>query len=130
MTQSRGQYPEHFPARNKQAAPACRFTADGATPKYGANIMSIIFILGLEDTHTREQLYQLKPEEGKTTIDFETMVNAASEISTAKDNVAEASNTSVCAMSGDKNMAVIFGFCSTIAHNANGFTEEVGKKFC
>ena len=85
MTQSRGQYPEHLPARNKQTAPACRFTADGATPKYGANIMSIIFILGLEDTHTCEQLHQRKPEQGKTTIGFETMVDAASEISTAKD---------------------------------------------
>ena len=67
--------------------------------------MLTIFILGLEDTYTREQLYQLKPEEGKTTVSFETLVDAASEISTAKDNVAEASNTSLCAMSGDRNKA-------------------------
>ena len=45
---------------------------------------------------------------------------AASEISTDKDNVAEASNTSMCAMSGDKNKAnAIVGVCNTIFHNAN-----------
>ena len=93
--------------------------------------MSTIFILGLDDTYTREQLYQLKPEEGKTTVSFSKLVDAASEISSAKDNVAEASNTSVCAMSGDRNKAyAICGFCNTIAHNANGFTEEVRKKYC
>ena len=93
--------------------------------------MSTIFILGLEDTYTREQLYQLKPAEGKTTVSFEKLVDAASEISTAKDNVAEASNTSMFAMSGDKNKAnAICGFCNTTSHNANKFTEEVRKKFC
>ena len=131
MKQSRGEDPERFAARIKQSAPACRFTADGGTPQYGANIMSTIFILGLEDTYTRKQLYQLKPAEGKTTVSFEKLVDAASEISTAKDNVAEASNTSMFAMSGDKNKAnAICGFCNTTSHNANGFSEEMRKKFC
>ena len=57
-------------------------------------------------------------------MSFETLVDAASEISTAEDNVAEAGNTSMCAMSGDKNKAnSICGFFNTTSHNANGFTE-------
>ena len=87
--------------------------------------MSTIFILGPEDTYISEQLYQLKPAEGKTTVSFEKLVDAASEISTAKDNVAEASTTSMCAKAN-----TICGFCIKISHNANGFTEEVWKKFC
>ena len=39
-----------------------------------------------------------------TTVDFDKLVRAASEIATAKDNCAEASNTSVCGVSGDKTM--------------------------
>ena len=58
-------------------------------------------------------------------------MDAASEISTAKDNVAEASNTSMFAMSGDKNKAnAICGFCNTTTHNANGFSKEMRKKYC
>ena len=86
--------------------------------------MSTIFILCLEDTFTQEQLYQLKPEVGKTTVSFEKPMDAASEISIAKDNVVEARNTSVCAMSGDKNKT------NNTSHNANGFSEEVRKKLC
>ena len=41
------------------------------------------------NTYTCEQLLQLKPEEGKTTGSFDKLVGADSEISTAKDNVAE-----------------------------------------
>ena len=129
---SRGEDPERFAARIKQLAPACRFTADDGTPKYGPDIMSTIFVLGLEDTYTKEQLYQLKPVEGKTTVSFERLVDAASEIAVAKDNVAEASATSMCAMSGsDKFKAnATCGFCNSNSHNANGFTEEVCQKFC
>ena len=131
LSQSRGEDPKRFSARIKQAAPAGKFTADGGTAHYGADIMSTIFILVFDDNYTRELLYQIKPDEGKTTVSFVKLVAAASEISTAKDNVAEASNTSVCAMSGDRNKAAaICGFCNTIAHNANGFTEEVRKKYC
>ena len=95
--------------------------------------MSTIFILGLEDSYTKEQLYQLKPEGGKTTVSFEKLVDAASEISVAKDNVAEASGTlSVRAMSaGDKTKTnATCGFCASKSHNENGFTEEVRRKFC
>ena len=59
LSQSRGEDPERFAARIRQAAPACKFTADGGTAAYGADIMSTIFILGLDDTYTQEQLYQI-----------------------------------------------------------------------
>ena len=58
-------------------------------------------------------------------------MDAASEIFTAKDNVAEASHTSVCAISSDKNKArAICWFFNTTSQNANRFTEQVRKKFC
>ena len=63
--------------------------------------MSTIFVLGLEDTYTKEQLYQLKPEAGKTTVSFERLMDAAPEIAFAQDNVAEASGSaSMCTVSG------------------------------
>ena len=77
-------------------------------------------MLGLEDTYTCEQLFQFKPEEEKTTISFKKLVGAASEIPTAKANVAEVLNTSVCAMSTEK----------PVSHNASGFTWEVRNKHC
>ena len=48
LKQSRGENPERFAARTKQLAPACKFTTDSGTPKYGADIRSTIFVLGLE----------------------------------------------------------------------------------
>ena len=84
--------------------------------------MLTIFLLGLKDTYTCEQLFQFKPEEGKTTISFKILVSAASEIPTAKANVAKVLNTSVCAMSTERNKPV--------SHNASGFTGEVRKKHC
>ena len=50
--------------------------------------MSTIFVLGLEDNYTRERLYQIKPETGKSTVKFESLVDAASEIAVAKENAA------------------------------------------
>ena len=70
LYQSWGEDPECFAARMKQAAPACNFTADGGTPQYGADIMNTMFFLDLMDTYTCEQLYQIKPDEGKTTVSF------------------------------------------------------------
>ena len=84
------------------------------SPKYGPDIMSTIFVLGLEDTYTKEQLYQLKPVAGKTYVSFERLLDAASEIAVANDNMAEASSSaSTCAMSGgDKSKAnATCGFC-------------------
>ena len=92
---------------------------------YGTDLLSDIFILGLEDVYTRKQLFQLKPMREMTTVSFEKLVSTASEIATAKDNVAEALNTTISGISGDKNKAVICEFC-----NSSGFTEEVRKKQC
>ena len=86
LTHGRTEDPEHFAARIKQAAPACKFTADGGTPDYGANLMSTIFILGLEDVYTRKQLFQLKPDGELTTVSFDKLVSTVSEITTAKEN--------------------------------------------
>ena len=102
LTHGQTEDPEQFAARIKEAAPACKFTADGGTPNYGADLMSTIFILGLEDVYTREQLFQLKPDGELTTVSFDKLVSAASEIATAKENCAEASNTTVCGISDDK----------------------------
>ena len=66
-------------------------------------------------------------------MSFERLVDAASEIAVAKDNVAEASGSaSMSAMSGgDKSKAnATCGFCNTTSHNANGFSEEARQKFC
>ena len=49
-----------------------------------------------------------------TTVSFEKLVCAASEICTAKDNVAEAQNNTLCGISGDRNNAVICGFATLL----------------
>ena len=87
--------------------------------------MSTIFIFCLEDVYTRKQLFQLKPLGEMTTVTFEKLISTASEIATAKDNVAKALNTTISGISGDRNKTVICGFC-----NSSGFTEEVRKKLC
>ena len=102
LTHGRTEDPEQFAARIKQAASACKFTANGGTSDYGADLISTIFILGLEDVYTREQLFQLKQDGELTTVSFDKLVSAASEIATAKENCAEASNTTVCGISDDK----------------------------
>ena len=52
--------------------------------------MSTVFILGLSDSYTRENLFQLQPKEGKTTVEFDVLIRAASEIQQAKDNCLDA----------------------------------------
>ena len=89
LKQSRFEDPERFATRIKQLAPPCKFTTDNGTQKYCDDIMSTIFILGLEDSYTRERLYQIKPDNGKSTVRFKSLVDAASEIAVAKDNAAE-----------------------------------------
>ena len=91
--------------------------------------MSTIFVLGLEDTYTKEQLYQLKPDAGNTTVSFGKLVDAASEIAVDKDNVAEASGSaSMSAMSGGDKSNAKCGFYNSESHNANGFTAEARQK--
>ena len=83
MRQSRGEDPEQFAARIKQLAPTCCFKTDDDSPRYGPDIMSTIFVLGLEDTYTMKPLYQLKPDAENTTVSFGKLVDAASEIAVA-----------------------------------------------
>ena len=105
LSLGRGENPERYAARIKQAAPACSFTTHSGTANYGPDLMSSIFILGLEDVYMHKQLFQLWPEGGKTTANFNKLVSAASEIATAKDNCAAALNTNICGVSGDQNNA-------------------------
>ena len=64
LKQSRREDPERFEARIKQLAPACKFTTHDNTPKYG-------------DSYTREKLYQIKPDTGKSTVNFGKLVDTA-----------------------------------------------------
>ena len=86
IVQGRNEDPERYAARIKQAAPPCCLKTDSGTDDYGPDLMSSIFILGLEDSYTREKLYQIRPATGKSTVDFEELVRAAGEIAVAKDN--------------------------------------------
>ena len=49
LSQGQGEDPERYAARIRLAAPACSFTTDSRTASYGPDLMSSIFILGLED---------------------------------------------------------------------------------
>ena len=55
LKQSRGEDPERYAARIKQLAPSCKFKTDSGTASYGSDIKSTIFVLGLEDSYTRER---------------------------------------------------------------------------
>ena len=95
--------------------------------------MSSIFILGLEDSYMREKLFQIRPATGKSTVDFEELVRAASEIAVAKDNCLESANSSVCGVtesSGFSSKKKLCGNCNTKNHNEAGFSEEARKKHC
>jgi len=70
IVQGRNEDPERYAARIKQAAPPCCLKTDSGTDDYGPDLMSSIFILGLEDSYTREKLFQIRPATGKSTVDF------------------------------------------------------------
>mgnify|MGYP000988614497 FL=1 len=80
LTQKRGELPERFAARIRQSAPPCQFMTDSGTADYGPDLMSSVFILGLADSYTREKLFQQQPEVGKTTVQFDVLIAAASAI--------------------------------------------------
>ena len=56
------------------------------------------------------------------TVNFDKLVMAASEIATAKDNCAQAANTSVCGVSGDKNKSKLCENCNTTNQSSSGFS--------
>ena len=59
IVQGRNEDPERYAARIKQAAPPCCLTTDSGTADYGPDLMSSIFILGLEDSYMKEKLFQI-----------------------------------------------------------------------
>ena len=74
LTQHRSELPERFAARLCQAAPPCQLHSDSGTADYRQDLLSTIFILGLGDGYTKEKLFQLAPAEGKTTVEFNTLI--------------------------------------------------------
>ena len=58
--------------------------------------MSSIFILGLSDQYTKENFFQIPAKTGKSTVEFDELGRATSEIQQAKDNCLEAGGSSVC----------------------------------
>ena len=96
-----------------------------------------VFILGLSDSYTKEKLFQLQPKKDKTTVEFDDLARAASEIQQAKDNCLEV-GAGVCGVSGGqagggkkkpKQLAACHR-CNTTSHSDKGFTLEVREKFC
>ena len=72
--QNRGELPERYAARIRQAAPPCQLMTDSGTADYGHNLMSSIFIIGLSDSYTKEKLFLLQPKKNKTTVEFDELV--------------------------------------------------------
>ena len=135
IVQGRSEDPERYAARIRQAAPPCCLKTDNKTDDYSADLMSSIFILGLEDSYTKEKLFQIRPTAGNSTVEFDVLVKAASEIQQAKDNCLESGNTSVCGVSGSgssgfKSKKKSCTNCNTTSHNEQGFSGGVRKKHC
>ena len=132
----RGELPERYAARIRQAAPPCQLMTDSGTADYGPDLMSSIFIIGLSDSYTKEKLFQLQPKKNKTTVEFDELVRAASEIQQAKENCLEAGSTSMCGVSGGPPKGKPKGElspchrCNTTSHSSKGFSLEVREKFC
>ena len=78
IVQDRAEAPEWYAARIRQAAPPCCLQTDNKTADYSADLMSSIFILGLADPYTKEKLFQIQPQEGNSTVEFDVLVQAAS----------------------------------------------------
>ena len=99
IVQNQAEDPERYAARIRQAAPPCCLKTDNKTSDYSADLMSSIFILGLDYPYTKEKLFQIRPTEGNSTVEFDVLVKAASEIQQAKDNCLESGSSSMCGVS-------------------------------
>ena len=95
IVQNRGEDPERYAARIRQAASPCVLRTDSKTSDYSADLMSSIFILGLKDSYTKEKLFQIRPTGDNSTVAFDVLVKAASEIQQAKDNCLESGSSSM-----------------------------------
>ena len=107
---------------------------DSGTADYGLDLMSTVFILGLSDSYTCEKLFQLQPKEGKTTVKFDVLIRAASEIQQAKDNCLDAGSSSMCGLSGQeagggKKPKACY-CCNKTTHSDKGFSREIREKYC
>ena len=74
IVQNRGEAPERYAARIRQAAPPRCLQTDSGTADYSPDLISSIFILGLSDQYTKEKLFQIPAKEGKSTVNFEDIV--------------------------------------------------------
>ena len=77
----------------------------------------------------------MAPKENKTTMEFNTLVRVASEISQAKENCLESGSSSMMGVSGGdckkpKGGWSVCHSCNTKDHSAKGFSKEVRKENC
>ena len=136
LTQNRGELPERYAARIRQAAPPCQLMTDSGTADYGPDIMSTVFIFGLSKSYTPEKLFQLQPKEDKTTVEFDVLVCAASDIQQAMDNCLDAGSSLMCGVSGQqagggkkpKDPKACY-CCNKTTHSDKGFS-QVREKYC
>ena len=79
-------------------------------------------------------MFQIRPTAGNSTVEFDVLVKAASEIQQAKYNCLEAGNTSVCGVTGSSSSGVKSKnpcmCCNTISHNDQGMGMGARKKHC
>ena len=71
-------------------------------------------------------------KKGKTTVEFDVLIRAASEIQQAKDNCLDAGSSSMCKLSGQeagKKPKKCFN-CNKTTHSDKGFSCEIREKFC
>ena len=132
LTQNREELPERFAARIRQSAPPCQFVTDSETAEYGPDLMSSVFILGLADSYTREKLFQLQPAEGKTTVQFDVLIAAASAIQQAKDNCQDAGSASMSKLSGQESggkKVNKFWHCNLTTHSDKVFHKKSERSF-
>ena len=79
-------------------------------------------------------MFQIQPTAGNSTVEFDVLVKAASEIQQAKDNCLESGNTSVCGVTGSGSSGVKSkkpcSGCNTMSHNEQGMTTGARRKQC
>ena len=133
LSQNRGELPERYAARIRQSAPPCQFVTDSGSADYGPDLMASVFLLGLNDSYTREKLFQLTPEVGKMTVSFEALIYAASAIKQAKDNCQDAGSASLSQLSGQEGGGKKLHkcwCCDLTTHLEKGFRQDIREKFC
>ena len=83
---------------------------------------SPVLVINLSDSDTQERLYAMHPEEGRSMIPFEELVQAATEIATANKNSYKSFSGSVShSQSNMVNYKKQCNSCGKIHHNREGF---------